>query len=133
MLNDVALDVPDLLPRIIANHHIGSNFFPMIIDVLVQSYFQIDLATGKGEALANQGAGKTICASNLRSILQFFNGQLHGASLMSLVSFVASNPALYVVFNTERFALVVVFTCVERININQISIAFIFALICIAY
>lgn len=110
MLNNVAFDISDLLPGVIAYHYVRSNFFAVIVNVLIQSDFQIDLTAGEGEALGDQGAGKTIGTSSLWSILQFLNCQLDNASFMALVFLVVADPAFNIVFHTERFALVVILT-----------------------
>lgn len=123
VLNNVAFDVSDLLPGVVAYHYVGSNLFAMIVNILIQGDFQVDLTAGKGEALGDQGARKTIGTSSLWSVLQFLNCQLDSASFMALVILVVANPAFDVVFHPKRFALVVVLT-LKKGNFEKITAFF---------
>lgn len=68
MLNHHAANVSHRFPRVVRYNDIGRDLFAMVVDFLVQSYFQADLAVAESEALANKGAWKTSSSGSRRML-----------------------------------------------------------------
>lgn len=107
MLHDVHLDISNLLPGIIADHNVGSNFLPVVVELLVQSNFEVDLTAWESEALRHQRAWQTANSTTRWSKLEFLDGQLNDAALVALIIFVGTNVAFNKIFNSQGFSLVV--------------------------
>lgn len=100
-------DVLDVLPGVVGDDHVGSELLAVIIDLLVQSDLQVELALREGEALADERARQTASAVG-RSELDLLDGQGQGGTLVGLVVGVVTNVGLDAVLDTQRLAVVIV-------------------------
>lgn len=59
MLHNHRADVTDRFPGVVGHDDVGSHLFSMVVDLPVQSNFEVDLSIAESESLAHERARET--------------------------------------------------------------------------
>jgi len=107
MLDDGALHVLDRLLAAVVDDEGGVDLLTMVVDLLIKSYFHVELPGGQSEALGHEGAGLTLVTSH-GGELHLPDGEADGVALMGLLASVVANEDAEIVDDAQglaRFAL----------------------------